>query len=157
MQKLTYLAIALSIVALVVSGVAYQKAGGIEDLKVSLEAAEQKADRLENRLEAEAQERIDAANSQLRLLEAKAEMLKAKAEMESNSDYEAAVAKMESAQEKLAEARETANETLQAQIDELDADIDTLKQEAQGEAVETIDNLQKMLEEWEVELSGSEK
>jgi exonuclease VII large subunit len=186
MNKLTNIAIVISIIALIVGGLAYGKAGGVEDLKArlelaeqksnrleteieaevqeridaantQLELAEQKSDRLETKIEAEAQERLDAANTQLILLEAKAHMLEAKAEMDIGQGYVAAVEKMENAQEKLVEALDTANETLQVQIGELNAEIDTLKQESKGEVEGMIENLQNILDQWEVKLSGSEK
>jgi len=155
MQKLTYLALALSIIALVVSGLAYGKAGGIADLRSRLEAAEQKATDLEARIEAEVQAREDELETRARLLEARGEMLQAETELEIHENYEAAIEAMERAQERLAEARTTASEVMQAQIDELNVEIDTLKEEAQEKAVETIDNLQMLLEEWEVRLSSS--
>jgi len=155
LQKLTYLALALSIIALVVSGLAYAKAGGIADLRPRLEAAEQKANDLEARIEAEVRARENELETQARLLEARGEMLQAETELEINENYEAAVEAMGRAQERLAEARTTASEVMQAQIDELNTEIDTLKEGAQEKAVETIDHLQMLLEEWEVRLSGS--
>jgi Skp family chaperone for outer membrane proteins len=155
LQKLTYLALALSIIALVVSGLAYGKAGGIADFRTRLEASEQKANELEARVETEVQARENELETQARLLEARGEMLQAETELEINENYEAAVEAMERAQERLAEARTTANEVMQARIDELNTEIDTLKKEAQEKAVETIDNLQMLLKEWEVRLSGS--
>lgn len=155
MQKLTYLALVFSIIALIVSGLAYGKAGGIADLRTRLEAAQQKTNELEARIEAEVQARENELETQARLLEARGEMLQAETELEINENYEAAVEAMERAQERLTEARTTANEAVQVQIDELNTEIDTLKEGAQEKAVETFDNLQILLEEWEVRLSGS--
>ena len=157
MKTLTYLALALSIIALVVGLMAYSRAGGVEDIKTRIGAAEQSVRELEARVAAEAQAKENELNTQAKLLEAKGEMLRARMELEINQDREKAVEAVERAREKLVEARTTAGEAMQARIDQLSADIDTMEQKVRGKATEAVNELQTLLDEWEVRLPSSAK
>ena len=155
MKTQTYLALALSVIALAVSVMAYGRAGGVEDIKTRIGAAEQSVEELEARTEAEAQAKQNELNTQAKLLEAKGQMLRARVELEINQNHEKAIEAMERAKEKLAEARTTADEAMRARIDQLNADIDAVEQKVRGKATEAINELQILLDEWEVRLSGS--
>jgi Skp family chaperone for outer membrane proteins len=154
-KSLPYLALALAIIALIVGAVVYSRVEGIRDVKARMEGVERDVDELAARVEAEAQAKQNELNTQAKLLEAKGQMLRARVELEINQNHEKAIEAMESAEEKLAKARTTADEALQARIDQLGADVDTLEQKARDESVEAINDLQILLDEWEVRLSGS--
>ena len=152
---LPYLALALAIIALIVGTVVYSRVEGIRDVKARMEAVERDVDELAARVEAEARAKENELNTQAKLLEAKGEILRARVELEVNQKFGKSIEAMERAKEKLAEARATADEALQARIDQLGADVDTLEQKARDESVEAINDLQILLDEWEVRLSDS--
>jgi uncharacterized protein YoxC len=154
-KLLPYLALALAIIALIVGAVVYSRVEGIRDVKARMEAVERDVDELAARVEAEARAKENELNTQAKLLEAKGEILRARVELEVNQKFGKSIEAMERAKEKLAEARATADEALQARIDQLGADVDTLEQKARDESVEAINDLQILLDEWEVRLSGS--
>ena len=154
-KLLPYLALALAIIALIVGAVVYSRVEGIRDVKARMEAVERDVDELAARVEAEARAKENELNTQAKLLEAKGEILRARVELEVNQKFGKSIEAMERAKEKLAEARATADEALQSRIDQLGADVDTLEQKARDESVEAINDLQILLDEWEVRLSGS--
>ena len=156
-KLLPYLALALAIIALIVGAVVYSRVEGIRAVVARMEAVERNVDELVVRIEAEAQAKENELNTQAKLLEAKGEMLRARVELEVNQRFGKAVEAMERAREKLAEARTTADEALQARIDQLSADVDTLEQKARDKSVEAINDLQTLLDEWEIRLSNSEE
>jgi len=154
-KLLPYFALALAIIALIVGAVVYSRVEGIRDVKARMEAVERDVDELAARAEAEARAKENELNTQAKLLEAKGEILRARVELEVNQKFGKSIEAMERAKEKLAEARATADEALQARIDRLGADVDTLEQKVRDESVEAINDLQILLDEWEIRLSSS--
>jgi len=110
---------------------------------------------LQTRIEAEAQARNDEIKTKEKLLEAKGKMLQSQIELQINQNYEKAVQEMESAKDKLQEASATSGEAVQESINQLIADIDILEQQVQDKASEANNELQILLDEWEVRLSDS--
>ena len=155
MKKLIYLALALALIALVVGLVAYVQVRGLQDVETRMDAMEQDVVELQARVEAEAQAREHQLDTQAKLLEAKGKMLQARVELEMNQNYEKAVEEMERAKDKLVEARATADETMQTGIDQLGAAIDAVQQKGRDKAVETLDELRALLDEWEIRVPGS--
>lgn len=155
MKTLTYITFLMAIIALILGGIAFTRTGGVDDLQSRLDVVEKDLIDLGDRVEGETQESLNELEIQEIILEAKSKLQQSKVEVEINFDYEAAVAAVENAQKDLARARETASESLQKQIDDLNDDLDVLKQDLEVEAVDVLDSLQAILEEWEVRLSGS--
>ena len=129
--------------------------GEVGDIETRISEVEQSVVELQARVEAEAQARNDELNTQEKLLEAKGEMLQAQIELQINQNYEKAVQAMESAKDILHEASATSGEAVQDRINQLIADIDILEQQVQDKASEANNELQILLDEWEVRLSGS--
>lgn len=155
MKTLTYITFLLAVIALILGGIAFARTGGVDDLQSRLDVVENDLIDLGDRVDRETQESLNESEIQEIILDAKSKLQQSKIEVEINFDYEAAVAAVENAQNDLARARETASESLQKQIDDLNDDLDVLKQDLEVEAVDVLDSLQAILEEWEVRLSGS--
>ena len=127
MKKNTKLALVLSIITIVVSLTACDQVGEVGDIETRISEVEQSV----------------------------VELLQAKFELQINQNYEKAVQAMESAKDKLQEASATSGEAVQESINQLIADIDILEQQVQDKASEANNELQILLDEWEVRLSGS--
>ena len=156
MKKNIKLALVLSVFTIVVILTACNQVGEVGDIETRIsEVVEQSVVELQARVEAEAQARIDDIKTKEKLLEAKGEMLQAKFELQINQNYEKAVQAMESAKDKLQEASATSGEAVQDSINQLIADIDIVEQQVQDKASEVNNELQILLDEWEVRLSGS--
>ncbi len=155
MKNFSKLALVLSIITIVVSLTACNQVGEVGDIETRISEIEQSMVELQARVEAEAQARNDELNAQEKLLEAKGEMLQAQIELQINQNYEKAVQAMESAKDLLQEASATSGEAVQDRINQLIADIDILEQQVQDKASEANNELQILLDEWEVRLSGS--
>jgi Skp family chaperone for outer membrane proteins len=155
MKKNSKLALVLSIITIVLSLTACNQGGEVGDIDARISDVEQSVVELQARVEAEAKARNDELNTQEKLLEAKGEMLQAQIELQINQNYEKAVQAMESAKDKLEEASATSAEAVQDSINQLIADIDILEQQVQDKASEANNELQILLDEWEVRLSGS--
>ena len=155
MKNISKLMLVLSIITIVVGLTACNQAGEVGDIGTRIGEVEQSVVELQARIEAEAQARNDELHTQEKLLEAKGEMLQAQIELQINQNYEEAVQAMESAKEKLQEAGATSGEAVQDSINQLIADIDILEQQVQDKASDVNNELQILLDEWEVRLSGS--
>jgi len=155
MKKNTILALVLSIIIVVVSLTACEQVGEVGDIETRISEAEQSMVELQTRIEAEAQARNDEIKTKEKLLEAKGKMLQSQIELQINQNYEKAVQEMESAKDKLQEASATSGEAVQESINQLIADIDILEQQVQDKASEANNELQILLDEWEVRLSDS--
>ncbi|MBE9473477.1 MAG: hypothetical protein IMY85_01200 [Chloroflexi bacterium] len=155
MKKNTKLALVLSIITIVAIMTACDQVGEARDIETRISEVEQSVVELQARIEAEAQARNDELNTQEKLLEAKGEMLQAQIELQINQNYEKAVQAMESAKDKLQEASATSREAVQESINQLIADIDILEQQVQDKASEANNELQILLDEWEVRLLDS--
>jgi len=155
MKNNTKLALVLSIFTILVSLTACDQVGEVGDIETRISEVEQSMVELQARVEAEAQARNDEINTQEKLLEAKGEMLQAQIELQINQNYEKAVQAMESAKDKLQVASATSGEAVQESINQLIADIDIVEQQVQDKASEANNELQILLDEWEIRLSGS--
>jgi len=155
MKKISKLALVLSILTILVSLTACDQVGEVGDIETRISEVEQSVVELQARVEAEAQARNDEINTQEKLLEAKGEMLQAQIELQINQNYDKAVQAMQSAKDKLQEASATSGEAVQDRINQLIADIDILEQQVQDKSSEATNELQILLDEWEVRLSGS--
>ena len=155
MKKISKLALVLSILTIILSLTACDQVGEVGDIETRIIEVEQSVAELQARVEAEAQGRNDEIKTQEKLLEAKGEMLQAQIELQINQNYEKAVLAMESAKYILQEANATSGEEVQDRINQLIADIDILEQQVQDKASESNNELQILLDEWEVRLSGS--
>ena len=155
MKKNSKLALVLSIITILVSMTACDQVGEVGDIETRIIEVEQSVVELQARVEAEAQARNDEIKTQEKLLEAKGEMLQAQIELQINQNYEKPVLAMESAKDILQEASATSGEAVQDRINQLIADIDILEQQVQDKASEANNELQILLDEWEVRLSGS--
>ena len=155
MKKYSKLALVLSIITILVCLTACDQVGEVGDIETRIIEVEQSVVELQARVEAEAQARNDEIKTQEKLLEAKGEMLQAQIELQINQNYEKAVQAMESAKDILQEASATSGEAVQDSINQLIADIDILEQQVQDKASEANNELQILLDEWEVRLSGS--
>ena len=138
-----------------VSLTACEQVGEVGDIETRISEAEQSMVELQTRIEAEAQARNDEIKTKEKLLEAKGKMLQSQIELQINQNYEKAVQEMESAKDKLQEASATSGEAVQESINQLIADIDILEQQVQDKASEANNELQILLDEWEVRLSDS--
>jgi hypothetical protein len=134
MKKITKHALVLSIITIVASLTACDQVGEVGDIETRISEVEQSVVELQARVEAEAQ---------------------AKFELQINQNYEKAVQAMESAKEKLQEASATSGEAVQDSINQLIADIDIVEQQVQDKASEANNELQILLDEWEVRLLDS--
>ena len=155
MKKNSNIALVLSIITIIVCLTACNQVGEVGDIETRISEVEQSVVELQARVEAEAQARNDELNTQEKLLEAKGEMLQAQIELQINQNYDKAVQAMESAKDILQEASATSGEAAQDHINQLIADIDILEQQVQDKASEASNELQILLDEWEVRLSGS--
>ena len=155
MKKYSKLALVLSIITILVCLTACDQVGEVGDIETRIIEVEQSVVELQARVEAEAQARNDEIKTQEKLLEAKGEMLQAQIELQINQNYEKALQAMESAKDILQDASATSGEALPDRINQLIADIDILEQQVQEKASEANNELQILLDEWEVRLSGS--
>ncbi|MEA3439485.1 MAG: hypothetical protein U9R58_04310 [Chloroflexota bacterium] len=155
MKKYTKLALVMSIITILVSLTACDQVGEVGDIETRISEVEQSVLELQARIEAEAQARNDEIKTKEKLLDAKSEMLQAQIELQINQNYEKTVQAMESAKDKLKEASATSGVAVQESINQLIADINILEQQVQDKASEANNELQILLDEWEVRLSGS--
>lgn len=153
MKQISYLALALALIALILSSFLLIRSIQANQLETRLEAVEILAATQQAQIVEGYESVIDDVEVEYLVTQAKSDVLQAKVELVLREDFSAALNEIENAEQKLVEARLMAETDIQSMLDAVMAEVALVKADLQAESDQALDRIQVLLENWEDQLT----
>ena len=148
-KLLTILTLIIAIVALAVSIMAFNKAGGQADVREAIESFKSEIETTVNDLRKLGGKNVAEIETKLQLMEAKAHLLVAKMYIALDNNYDKAAEELNKAADNFEKARTGASEATRERITRLKSGITEAQKYAGDKSAQTIDKVRKLLKETE--------
>jgi hypothetical protein len=149
-RKVTYLALILALISLVISVFLLVQFYGNEALTERLDRLESQAATRQVEIQSEMDTLAEEASWEFKMFQARGFLVQAQIAMQLGENWSRAMESVESAENTLEEARFSAEPEVQVRINQILEELEIIKESIAQESMEADDQIQALLRDWDI-------